>query len=522
MGSTLRAARALILLLGFYLIGFILLGALGALDWGLVSGGHVGVGVMKLVILSVIVAIPVVQGLFVIRSPKFEPPAGVRVDEHAEPRLWAAVRRLAEQTGTRAPDEIYLVAEVNAAVHEESRLLGLRSGRRVLLIGVPLLTGLDEAQLMGVLAHEFGHYSNADTRLGAINRRGFEQISRTVTTLMGRAEAKRAQKTADGEASPDADSGQAGLSYRLAAKPFIWYGAFYVRSMRGAMRRAEFAADHTAARIAGRDAVASALREIPVLDTAFGFYLNSYATLGTGAGLLPPPGEFYGGLRHLLSARHDELDKLRRELPQEEPSPYDTHPPIAERVARIEQLADDGRAATASGPGTGLLADPAAAFAAVEQVSLTPRALAMRRAEDWPQLVHASMTTYAANSAEPLREAVRAVRGGDGSLADTLAAVDAGTLWQIADHLPKSEEAAAATGRAAREFARPRLRAMLSALVTGELIGQGAARFELSWTGPAELRMADGLAERVEQALDAAVADVPDTSGLRQTLAVSA
>jgi Zn-dependent protease with chaperone function len=37
------------------------------------------------------------------------------------------------------------------------------SGPRRLCLGVPLMQGLNEAQLRAVLAHELGHYSNSDT-----------------------------------------------------------------------------------------------------------------------------------------------------------------------------------------------------------------------------------------------------------------------------------------------------------------------------------------------------------------------
>ncbi|MZD05367.1 M48 family metalloprotease [Streptomyces sp. SID5785] len=530
MGSTLRALRALVLLLGFYLVGLVLLGALGALDWWIIGGGHFGAA-LKIVVVSGIVAIPILRGMFAVRSPRFEPPAdGLRVEEHQEPRLWAAVRRLAEQAGTRGPDEIYLVPHVNAAVYEQVRLLGLFPGRRVLLLGAPLLTGLDEAQLTGVLAHEFGHYAHADPRLGAIDRRGFERISLTVGTLMGasdarradelrRSEAKQAARLAKGKSVRQVGAGSAGISFRLAARPFLWYGSFYVRVMRGSMRRQEYAADLAAARIAGRDATASALREIPVLDAAFDLYMSAYATLGVRAGLLPPQGEVYGGLGRLLDARSGELDALRAELPDEQPSGYDTHPPIAERVARIEQLPDDGRGRHAAGPALGLLVDPAAAFTALEQAALTSQALGLRRAADWPQLVHESMTVYATGSAEPLRQAVREATGGDGSADSVLAAIEAGALWQLAERLPRSPQAAAATGRAARELARPQLRDMLSHLVVGELIARGRAHFELSWTGSAVLRLAEDRSAPLEEALDAAVADVPDTAPLRGLLA---
>lgn len=525
MGATLRATRALVLLAGFYLLGFILLGALVAIDWA-AAQSTAGTAYLKIWIVSALLAIPIVQGMFTLRAPRSEDPGGIRVTEQEEPELWALVRSVAEQAGTRAPDEIHLVAEVNAAVSEDVRLLGLRPGKRRLLIGLPLMTGLSEPQLTAVLAHEFGHYSNHDTRLSAINRRGWTQVTRTVAALhersakkaakeQARLEKKEARRVAKGKEAREVDSGFAGLSYRLAAVPFKAYGHLYIRGMLGTMRQQEYAADLAAARIAGRDATSSALREIPVLDAAFGFYMQSYATLGTGAGMLPPPGEVFGGLRHLLAARAGELAEMRRSVPREEPSAYDSHPPIADRVARIEQLPQDGRGLVGARPALALLADPARAFVELEHAALSPAARRLRRTEDWPHLVHASMAQYAAESADPFRQALREVRGGDGSLDAALDALDAGRLWQIAERLPMSEEAAAATGRAAREFARSRLREGLSGLVTAELVRRGWAHWELSWTESAKLRMPDGYEEWLKSALDAAVTDVPDTRALR-------
>ncbi|MCZ9338236.1 M48 family metallopeptidase, partial [Streptomyces sp. TRM76130] len=97
---------------------------------------------------------------------------GLPVTEADEPALWRTVRELADQVGTRAPSRIALTPDVNAAVSEDARLLGLLPGPRRLYLGVPLLQGLTEAQLRSVLAHELGHYSNADTRLAALTARG--------------------------------------------------------------------------------------------------------------------------------------------------------------------------------------------------------------------------------------------------------------------------------------------------------------------------------------------------------------
>ncbi|MET8270301.1 M48 family metallopeptidase [Streptomyces sp. NPDC005096] len=528
MGPTLRAARALVLLAGFYLLSLVLLAALGALDWAAFTW-TTGSVAAKLFILSVVLAIPIVRGMFMLRTPKDDGPAGLPVDDTQEPRLWAAVRDIAHQVGTRAPDEIVLNGDVNAAVGEDARFLGLVGGRRRLYLGLPLMAGLSEAQLRSVLAHEMGHYGNSDTRLSAITARGRIQVVRTIAHFQERAgrtvakeqarqEKKAAKAVAKGKKAKEIDTGGAGLSYRAMAAVYTAYAKFYIRATLSGARREELAADVAAARIAGRDATASALRELPALDAAHGFYMNAYATLGVDAGMLPPPGQVFGGVRHLLAARKDELDEMRGSLPSEPSSPYDSHPPIAERVARIEALPDDGRASEPVEPSLGLLADAERTLAAVEESVLTPEALRLRRV-DWPELVHESMTVYAEQSAQGFNAVVGEVTGSDGSLTATLDAIDAGALWQIADRLPKSDEARAATGRAAREFARPQLGAALLQLAGGEFVRQGRARWQLSWTDSATLKLPEGYEETLPAALDAAVADVPDTEPLRKLLA---
>ena len=54
------------------------------------------------------------------------------------------------------------------------------AAHRVMIVGVPLMHILSERQLRGVIAHEFGHYSGGDTRLGPWIYRTRETIGRTI------------------------------------------------------------------------------------------------------------------------------------------------------------------------------------------------------------------------------------------------------------------------------------------------------------------------------------------------------
>ncbi|MFM9692697.1 M48 family metallopeptidase [Streptomyces europaeiscabiei] len=531
MGATLRALRALVLLAGFYLLGVILLAVLAGADYLLYLHAPSSLSA-KLYVVSVLLAIPLVRGLFMLRTPKGEDLAGLPVTEADEPELWRTVRELADAVGTRAPSRIILTADLNAAVSEDARLLGLLAGPRHLYLGVPLLQGLTEAQLRSILAHELGHYSNADTRLAAITVRGRAQVLRTIGHFEERAdrsagrerarlEKKNAKAVAKGKKAKEIDTTGAGITYRAMAWIYSGYAKLYIRATLAGSRRQEYAADAAAARIAGRDATSSALREIQALDAAFGFYMNSYATLGAEARLLPPRGEFFGGYGRMLSARQLELVGLRTELPTEPTSPYDSHPPIADRVERIEALPADGRTDEARGAALGLLADPDRALAALEDAVLAEDVLRFRRTGDWQELLDGSMVANFASLDTALHRALAMYTKDHPSLPALLKVIDDGQLWQLARRLPLSDQAAEAQGRAFREFVRPALADALQSMVLAELSAHSRLRWEFSWSEPATVRLPptpDSRDPDLGAAISAAVADHPDTGPLRTLL----
>ncbi|MEY9963088.1 Zn-dependent protease with chaperone function [Streptacidiphilus sp. MAP12-16] len=502
MRTSVRAVQALVLLAGFYLIA---LGALAAiavvdvlvlthLDSGSGPGssglGSSGLGAAKLVLFSFVVAVPLVRGVFLVRRPKDEAPPGVSVTERQQPELWQRVRDLAEQVGTRAPDEIRLIPAVNAAVSENPRFLGLVPGHRRMLVGVPLLIGLTEPQLEAVLAHELGHYSNRDTRLAGITVRGRQSLLTVV------------------------QHARAG-GRNITASLFTAYAKLYFRVSESVGRRQELAADLAAARIAGRDHAAGALRQLPALDAAYDFYLQRYAGVGWDAGLLPLAEEFYGGFRSLLSSsqRQEELDRLRSEPPVQETSPYDSHPPIAQRVAELEALPADGRAVTGlEAPALSLLRDVEPLFAAVGAAALPPKA-AGKRPVPWDELARgagrAALVKEGAVATEAFRLALSRPLNG---LADLLGAVDAGRLDAIAAQLPKRTTTAAPQGRDAAAAAfRP--------LVLLALVDAGRATFAQSWEQPLHIEFdPPTLGDALKLALDAAIATPPDTAPLRALL----
>jgi Zn-dependent protease with chaperone function len=94
------------------------------------------------------------------------------LDRASEPRLHALVDGICAAVGSPRPARIEVNCDVNASAHREGWFLGLFGSRLVLTIGMPLAAGLSLKQFTGVLAHEFGHFSQgAGMRLCTLIRR---------------------------------------------------------------------------------------------------------------------------------------------------------------------------------------------------------------------------------------------------------------------------------------------------------------------------------------------------------------
>ncbi|MFD6415060.1 M48 family metallopeptidase [Streptomyces sp. NPDC060194] len=516
MTFRLRAARALLLLGGFYALGAALLTAMALLDRLLVSavlteeapGGRAflyGVIVFATLLMTAVI----VRGMLVsLRSAPLPPlPHALAVAPEDHPALWAEVRAAAEATGQRPPDELHLVDEVNAGVAEQRRFLGLVPGRRRMVLGLPLVAGLTVPQLRAVLAHEFGHYGNRDTRVGGLTMRGRSAVLHTVEVF---------------------ERGGSWLHHAIGGL-YVGYARFFLRVSQSVAREQELAADLTAARHAGRDATASALRALPVLDAAHDHYLETYAALGGPAGALPPPGEVLGGFRRLLAARPgDRLTALSAGHRPPPPHPHDSHPPIAERAARVEALPADDRSPDTT-PALTLLRDADHAFLVLEERTL-PAPLTQAPRLSWDELVTARAAADAETWSRPLRVAVaRAAATGRidddhlPGLEDVLDAFDRGLLWpSVADHMPRPLAAERLTGASARAFLRPRLFDALAGLVHLRLLAAGRATPDIAWSGAPGLLLPPSWEAGMDDAIDAALADAPDTTALRALLAADA
>jgi Zn-dependent protease with chaperone function len=241
------------------------------------------------------------------RWERFTAP-GPRLREGDHPRLFRDLRAIAKSVGQPMPEEVYLVADVNAGVLQRGGLLGF-GGRRVMILGLPLMTALRTSEFRGVLAHEFGHFHGGETKLGPWIYRTQGAIGRTVRTL-----------------------GQAGSWLHFL---FLWYGKAFLRITLAVSRRQELAADRLAADVAGAPAIAGGLRRVHGASPAFDAYFQSEVAPVLSSGFRPPLAE---GFRTFLQAREvsDSVERIvEEEARRGKGDPYDSHPPLRERLAAL-------------------------------------------------------------------------------------------------------------------------------------------------------------------------------------------
>ena len=452
MTTTLRAAIAVLLLAGFYVVALAIVVGLGALSWWAFQSDAEAFAV-KVGFFAAAVAVAIVVALWKVARARPAADSGPTLTPADAPALWATVQELAAAADTRVPDDIRLIPEVNAAVSEDTRLLGLVGGSRHLYLGVPLLQMLDVGQLRSVIAHELGHYSRSHTRLGPITYRGKQAIGATLEQLSGNV-----------------------VGWFLGR-----YARLYLMVAAAVNRRQELEADQLSVRIAGRATAQSALRELPVADAAWSFYLSQYLDDAWESGYAPTAQGFFGGFGQLVGARSDELVALRDDAPPTAQSRWDSHPSIAVRVAAMARMpetaapARDTRRATVLVPGF----DAAATELAARVVEVEGRVQL-----DWEELTATSLVVTRQRTADVVYRAAARVAGQpQANLATVLDLVASGRRTALDKDL----------GLRADDERDP-FADVMALLVSQAAVQGGVARWRHSWGGPPQLTGRDGTA----------------------------
>jgi hypothetical protein len=205
-------------------------------------------------------------------------------------------------------------------------------------LGLPLFSVLTVSQFRAVLAHEFAHYYGGDTSLGPWVYRTKMAIVRIFENV--------------GSLGQLARIAILGVMYLVVSSVLSAYFKLFLRAINLVSRRQEYRADELACLVAGRQPLIDGLRAIHGAAMAWPFYWKNEVAPTLGDGTLPA---ITDGFARFLAAPHisDAVNKnLEKNLQEAKINPYDTHPPLRNRITATEKLSalsaqEDTRPATA-------------------------------------------------------------------------------------------------------------------------------------------------------------------------------
>ena len=247
------------------------------------------------------------------------PPEGRVVTRAEVPVLFAVLDDLQKQLRSASFHQVLIVDECNAMVGQQPRLGVLGWSRNYLMIGLPLMDGLSRDEMRAVLAHEFAHLSRDHGRFSHWLyrlRRSWEEIFKQLS-----------QPRTHGEIT----------GRTFVTKYLDWFWPKFNAHAFVLSRSNEYEADEQAGRIAGKQAMASALVRLRFLGRQLGD--NTWPDVWQIANDQPtPPDDVFVRLRDGLRAGPDPAERARwmEEAFLVKTTNSDTHPCLTERLGALD------------------------------------------------------------------------------------------------------------------------------------------------------------------------------------------
>ncbi|MBN2024673.1 MAG: M48 family metalloprotease [Pirellulales bacterium] len=273
----------------------------------------------------------------------------------SDPLLFAFVARLCAVVGAPMPKRIDVDCDVNASASFRRGFWSMfGGGDLVLTIGLPLVAGLSLREFAGVLAHEFGHFSQgAGMRLTYVIR----AVSIWFTRVVYQRDAWDVHledwaRESDFRLAIVLHAARLGV---WLTRRILWCLMLAGHAVSGILlRQMEFDADRQETRLAGSDAFESTNKRIHVLGVAA---QGAQADLG----YFYREGRLGDNLPRLILANVDQIPsevmaQLTKYLEEATAGLFDTHPSPAQRVAKARRENAPG-IFRIEGPATALFGD---------------------------------------------------------------------------------------------------------------------------------------------------------------------
>jgi Zn-dependent protease with chaperone function len=268
----LGAVALIMVLLPIIYVGIIVLVAWGVYEHALhpryqLGGGTVALlGYLAPIIVGGVLVFFMIKPLFA-RRPKNYEPHGVLPGE--EPELFRLIYAVCDTVQAPRPARVLVDLQVNAFAGFRRGLPDLLRRRLTLSIGLPLVAGLSVRQFGGVLAHEFGHFSQ-----GAAMSLTF--IVRSVNAWFARVVYERDTWDDRLRSSAQRSDFRFGIILHLA-RAMVWVTRRILWLLMNVghavscfmMRQMEFDADRFESQVVGSETFAETTRHFQLLNAAW-------------------------------------------------------------------------------------------------------------------------------------------------------------------------------------------------------------------------------------------------------------
>jgi Zn-dependent protease with chaperone function len=271
-------------------------------------------------------------GMAWVVRPRLPPvPDGI-VDRTEFAGLYEVSDRVADALGARHVDGIVMDSEFNASFGRYGR-----RGRRIMRLGLPLVSVLEPQERVALIAHEIAHDVNGDPARGMFVGGAFNVLAELHNLFLpqhegiGMSHARMRQSSEAGLVSVGgrlANVALAAIGYLV--RPFlVLFAALLWRDS----QRAEYRADGLAAGVAGTAAAGSLLQKAHLART--------FMNISKGAAAQGEHADVLGALRHwVVDAPPSEWERIDRIMALEATQVDATHPPSHERRAYLDRRGD--------------------------------------------------------------------------------------------------------------------------------------------------------------------------------------
>jgi len=214
---------------------------------------------------------------FMFTLNKIDTSGYIEITEDEQPLIFNLINSIVKEAGTDLPKKVYISSEVNASVFYDSGFWSMFLPiRKNLHIGLGLMNAVTIDELKGIIAHEFGHFSQRSMKIGSyvynvnyiihnmlFNNESFDNTVRKLANLNGYI------------ALPVAGSFKIvqGIQWVLGKVYYIVNTNYLALS-----REMEFHADEVAARIAGPSALITSLVRLELAGRAQGQVFDYYGS----------------------------------------------------------------------------------------------------------------------------------------------------------------------------------------------------------------------------------------------------